>query len=116
MIDPHQVAIHRRLQLVGPEVADFFHDCCSIMAGAAELRSRTHLVAHLLREIDGRLRDVLEPLFDEKGRTRIEEASKEKQTHRAEIAESFETGKCTEGSCARSPRQLSHGRPLQSAS
>jgi len=70
--DPHQVAIHRRLQLVGPEVADFFHDCCAIMPGATSLRSRTHLAAHLLREIDGRLRDVLEPLFGDEGRARIE--------------------------------------------
>jgi hypothetical protein len=86
--DAQQVAIHRRLQLVGPEVADFFHDGCAIMAGGNDLRSQTHLAAHLLREIDGRLRDVLEPLFGEEGRARIDEASKEKPTHRAEIAES----------------------------
>jgi hypothetical protein len=54
------------------------------MSGTTGLSAQTHLAAHLLREIDGRIRDVLEPMLSQEART-DKEAGKKKDSHRAEI-------------------------------
>lgn len=63
--DPRQERIHRRLLLVGPGPASFYLDACRIMKGNPALDSATHLVGHLLREIESALQDVLLPPDDE---------------------------------------------------
>lgn len=50
---------------VGQGTAAFFMDACKIMENQPPLSSQTHLVAHLLREIDSSIRDVMIP-FDYK--------------------------------------------------
>ncbi|MGD0177792.1 MAG: hypothetical protein ABSA50_03985 [Candidatus Bathyarchaeia archaeon] len=61
--DPTQEWIYKKLLLlVGPGPALFYQDACSIMAESIALQSTTHLVGHLLREIESALRDVLEPI------------------------------------------------------
>jgi hypothetical protein len=52
------------LRLVGPGPASFFKDACAIMNQSPLLESATHLVSHLLREIESALRDVLEPVVE----------------------------------------------------
>lgn len=84
-LDPRQREIYRRLQLIGPEPAQYFFDCCRIMAGATGLRSQTHLAAHLLREIEGRMHEVLEPMLNKAARDRIR--AEKDETHRARIEE-----------------------------
>lgn len=81
--DPRQRRIYERLRLVGPGPATFFFDACRLMeessstaADAASssatqpqrasderltLSSTTHLVGHLLRDIESALTDVLTP-------------------------------------------------------
>jgi hypothetical protein len=60
--DPRQREIHRLLLLVGGEPAAFFIDACRLMDGDYRLEATTHVVAHLLRELDGALREVLRPM------------------------------------------------------
>ncbi|MGH7392664.1 MAG: hypothetical protein ACREM3_24875 [Candidatus Rokuibacteriota bacterium] len=74
--DPRQERIHRRLLLVGSGPAAFYRDVCRLMAGPL-VDATTHLVAHLLREIESAIRDVLLP------RGHVEPKGKGK--HRAEI-------------------------------
>lgn len=66
-IDPRQRRIYRRLLLIGPGAAAFYQDACRLMKGSV-IASTTHLVSHLLREIESSLRNVLKPFIksDEK--------------------------------------------------
>lgn len=79
-LDPRQREIRELLELIGPEPATFFVDACRIMDGAAGVVAQTHLAAHLLREIDGRLLEVMEIVSPgSRG------ASGEEESHRAKI-------------------------------
>ena len=67
MLSPRQEGISKRLnRLVGPGASVFFEDACWLMEQNKFLSSTTHLVSHLLREIESALRDVLEPFTDVK--------------------------------------------------
>ena len=55
---PRRERIYSRLRKVGP-VGVFFKDACRLMNEEPLYESTTHLVAHLLREIEGGLRQVL---------------------------------------------------------
>jgi hypothetical protein len=50
------------LQLVGGEPAAYFRDACQLMASDLRLAATTHLVGHLLRELDSSLAGVLRPM------------------------------------------------------
>ncbi|HEX6036787.1 hypothetical protein [Longimicrobium sp.] len=54
-----QQRVHRRLGLLGAGPADFFADAVRIMAAPEQLATTSHLVGHLLREIESGLRAVL---------------------------------------------------------
>jgi hypothetical protein len=84
-LDPRQREIRELLQLIGPEPVDYFSDCCRIMAGVAGVRAQTHLAAHLLREIEGRLHEVLDPMLPREAKNRIKAAGKDEESHRAKI-------------------------------
>ena len=58
--DSRQVRIHHRLLLVSPGTASFYLDACRLMVTEPPFEATTHIVAHLLREIESSLRDVLE--------------------------------------------------------
>lgn len=59
---PQQISIFQRLKrLVGPGPALFYEDACWLMSHEPHLPSTTHLVSHLLREIENALLSVLEP-------------------------------------------------------
>jgi hypothetical protein len=60
--DPRQREIHRLLMLVGGEPASYFADACQLMEGSVGLEATTHLVGHLLRELDGALAGVVRPM------------------------------------------------------
>ncbi len=63
--DDRQDSIYGRLKrLVGPGPADFYNDACRHFAAKPPFSSSTHLIGHLMREIESALRDVLEPLAD----------------------------------------------------
>ncbi len=80
--NPRQERIYRRLLLVGPGPADFYRDACQLLASPRGLATTAHLVAHLLREIESALRDVLETVAD---MSSVQQASKQGQGHKAEI-------------------------------
>jgi hypothetical protein len=82
-LDDRQKEIRQLLELLGPEPVSYFTDACRIMSDTTGLAAQTHLTAHLLREIDGRLRDVLRPMLPADERTAAKESD---DTHKAEIA------------------------------
>lgn len=59
---PRQREILRRLKLVGGAPASYFLDACRLMAQDPALDSQTHLVGHLLRELNGGLVEALRPM------------------------------------------------------
>lgn len=69
--DPTQERIFKALALIGPGPQQFFKDACRLMQAAYEgvgFESTVNLVAHLIREIDSSLRNVLIP-YDERNKT-----------------------------------------------
>lgn len=82
--DPRHERIYRRLRdFVGPCPADFFKDACQLMANPASLGTTSHLVSHLLREIESALRDVLETMTERE--KRLQKSKKDGQNHKEEI-------------------------------
>ena len=57
-----QKKIYEDLKLIGPGPASFFRDACWLMENPEVLKSTSHLVAHLLREIESSLRSILRPI------------------------------------------------------
>src|SRR6266850_1880162 len=83
--DQRQERIFRRLlELVGPGPAEFYRDACRLIEEVEpRLASTSHLVAHLLRETESALRDVLETIAEGTNRVRKGRGGTEK--HAAEI-------------------------------
>jgi len=66
--DPRQRLIHERLsRLVGKSAAEFYKDACRFMSDSIEppFAATTNIVAHMLREVESSLREVLAPLAAE---------------------------------------------------
>jgi hypothetical protein len=57
--DARQERIHRRLTLIGAGVPSYFKDICRLRDNIQPYESTTHLIGHLIREIEGSLRQVL---------------------------------------------------------
>jgi hypothetical protein len=49
--------------MFGPAVAAFYADACRLLADDFPLVSTTHLVGHLLRELESALREILRPMI-----------------------------------------------------
>lgn len=62
---PREERIYRRLTLIGEGPASFFKDACKLMVNPNELISTSHVVSHLLREIESSIRAVLETYMTE---------------------------------------------------
>lgn len=61
-LSPRQERVARRLLgQIGPGPATFFRDACGLVVEAQMRPSVTHLVAHLLREVESAVRSILEP-------------------------------------------------------
>jgi len=84
LTDPRQVRIYNRLLLVGPGPAAFYKDACRLVSEFPLLESTTHLVAHLLREIESALRDVLESMVKVADGSQVK-GDLGQATHKAEI-------------------------------
>jgi hypothetical protein len=85
VLDPRQREIRDLLTLIGPEPMEFFIDACRIVDGAAGVSMQTHLAAHSLREIEGRLHEVLDPMLPDEAKAKIADAGKNEESHRAKI-------------------------------
>src|SRR5215207_11112968 len=77
---PIRERIHRRLGLVGAGPQAFYRDTVRLVT-APYVESTTHLLSHLLREIESALRDVLEPIAHYEGRIK----AKGNQSHEQEV-------------------------------
>lgn len=53
-----QLEIHKGLKAIGPEIAQFYLDGIQLIDSS--LGTKSNLLAHILREIDGGLRDIFE--------------------------------------------------------
>ncbi len=61
-----QEELYRRLLQIGPGPSQFYRDACYLMPLQSSLpSSKTHLIAHLFREVESAIRDVLRPLSEE---------------------------------------------------
>ena len=85
ILDDRQKEIRELLELLGPEPVSYFADACRIMSDTTGLVSQTHLTAHLLREIDARVRGVLRPMLAASALPALREAAEEDATHRTQI-------------------------------
>ena len=66
--DPRQERIHRLLlRLVSPGSAAFFRDACRLADEPEVFESTTHLVGHLLREVESSIRWAFQPLIRASG-------------------------------------------------
>jgi hypothetical protein len=84
--DPRQARIHERLNLVSPAAAPFYRDACRIMATDPPFESTTHLVAHLIRELESSLRAALEPYKDRpQGRKAVKPKEDTGEKHKDDI-------------------------------
>jgi hypothetical protein len=81
-IDLRQQRIHDRLLLIGPGSAAFYRDACCLMTVNPSFETTTHLVGHVLREIESALRDVLEVVADH---TKPTQKKGKSDGHKAEI-------------------------------
>src|SRR5712691_4883649 len=63
-IDSRPKRIHYLLLLIAPLPADLYRDACRLMTVNPSFETTTHLVGHVLREIESALRDVLEVMAD----------------------------------------------------
>lgn len=59
--DSKKLRVLEGLRLISPAAASFYRDACRIMEMEEPFESTTHLVAHLIREIESSLRWALEP-------------------------------------------------------
>lgn len=59
--DARQERIYRRLRLIGEGPAEFYRDACRLMEDSGALASTSHLVGHLMREVESSVRTVLHP-------------------------------------------------------
>ena len=64
-LTPRQQKIYRNLQDIGPEIAAFYRDGVKILQNK-ELETASNLLAHIAREIDGGLRNLLAGRREEK--------------------------------------------------
>jgi hypothetical protein len=53
-----QIEIHKGLRAIGPEIAQFYLDGLALLD--SNLGTKSNLLAHIMREIDGGLRDIFE--------------------------------------------------------
>ena len=79
-VDPRQQKIYEELnQLVGPGPAAFFRDACWLIQNPDTLESTSHLVGHLLREIESAIRSVLLPIAEETADEELKPGSQKDQ-------------------------------------
>ncbi len=57
-LSPRQAEIYRNLEAIGPEIAAFYHSGVKVL-NDNDLETSSYLLAHIAREIEGGLRDIL---------------------------------------------------------
>lgn len=83
MFTEKQTKIHQGLSEIGAEIANFYTDAIRLVDPSCTIASKANLIAHLAREIDGGLRDILAPA--EKKKAKEKELSGPDKGHFASI-------------------------------
>lgn len=84
--DGRRMRVTLRLRkLVGQGASDFYKDACTLMDDPDRLSSTSHLVGHLVREIESSLRAVLQPFAQEAGTVRQITKKDEDEKHKFKI-------------------------------
>lgn len=68
-LDSRQIALYKKILVLGIGPAQFYRDACHILKTIPPFESSTHLIAHLLRELDSAIRGILYSIVDEKNKT-----------------------------------------------
>jgi hypothetical protein len=91
-VDPRQRRLYELLlRLIGPGAATYYRDACRLMVLEPPFDTNTHLIMHLMRELESSLRDVLVALAEraapDPGELKKQKAAAAKQqtTHEWEI-------------------------------
>jgi hypothetical protein len=89
--DSRQARIYEKLRLISPGVAPFYYDACRIMEAEPPFESTTHLVGHMMRELESSLRAALEPYkvrSEDQAQPKVKKKKKkagEAEDHKADI-------------------------------
>jgi hypothetical protein len=79
--EPHEREIYRLLGLMGGAPADQYADAIRILRGMPPLQTRSHLLAHMAREIESALRELLWSLVPADVRQKLEAEKPDGQRH-----------------------------------
>ena len=82
-VDKRELQIYDALLFLGPGPAVYFRDACSVMAEEPPYPTTSHIVGHLVREVESAIREVL--VAAAKSRGSPAEPVDEKNSHRGEI-------------------------------
>ncbi|MCH7994285.1 MAG: hypothetical protein IIB57_07555 [Planctomycetes bacterium] len=112
-LDERQERVHRRLLLlVGPGPAAFFRDACVLMECRIPLASRSHLVGHVLREVEAAIRAVLKELGESAKQDETPQSSHKQQIQNVlaalDMAETDKSAKAWLRLCGRSDAYALH--------
>ena len=88
-LSPRQVEIYRNLEAVGPEIAAFYLSGVKVLQND-DLETSSYLLAHIAREIEGGLRDVLSEKREEHLEFVVHMPNGEKLTHEKRIKDTIE--------------------------
>lgn len=76
-LNKRQAKIYQNLHnIIGQGSAAFYKDACRIINLNPPLESTTHVIAHLFREIESSLRDVLEPISNKNNSIKTKKTKK----------------------------------------
>ena len=96
-LSPRQAEIHRNLEAIGPEIAAFYLSGVKVLQDD-DLETSAYLLAHIAREIEGGLRDVLSEKREEHLEFVVHMPNGERLTHEKRIKDTIEFVVDTPGS------------------
>ena len=88
-LSPQQSEIYRNLQAIGPEIAAFYLSGVKVLQDD-DLETSSYLLAHIAREIEGGLRDVLSEKREEHLEFVVHMPNGEKSTHEKRVKDTLE--------------------------
>ena len=90
-MSPRQAEIYQNLQAIGPEIAAFYLSGVKVLQND-DIETSSYLLAHIAREIEGGLRDILSTEPGEAANPRTAQKSRFGQFQRTQRAYRFNSG------------------------
>ena len=88
-LSPRQSEIYRNLEAIGPEIAAFYLSGVKVLQND-DLETSSYLLAHIAREIEGGLRDVLSEKREERLKFVVHMPNGKKLTHEKRLKDALE--------------------------